>query len=111
MARTEQFVLKGRLFGVKTRKSIVEEMDSAKWRFELTAEEGGKLRFKFARKSTTGWWTIQKRQKIVRGSTLSGEFEVSSSGKDTLKFIFSRGFGTAGVTFNCVFTPIGPPRF
>jgi hypothetical protein len=112
---------RGGLHGLDTKDKDKFYKPPGKYKYNVSASGGGKLRFKV--KYYTGdqtetkngdevhgsWNTLVKREKVDSGSTLSGNFDLpqSQGGQSTteLKVIFSRGLGTKGVDYNFSMDP------
>ncbi len=109
--------VKGDLHSFNTEDKRDLWMDPGKYKYTVSASDGGKLRFKVKYYSGDqyspypgdgikgNWYTLVKREKVDSGASLSGSFNLpeSLSGWPVtqLRLIFSRGVGTNGVDYDC----------
>jgi hypothetical protein len=108
--------VKGDLHSWDTKDKRDLWMAPGKYKYTVSASDGGKLRFKVKYYSGDqyspypgdgkkgNWYTLVKREKVDSGASLSGSFNLpeSLSGWPVtqLRLIFSRGAATKGVDYN-----------
>ena len=107
------------LHGTDTKDTYETSKVPRTYNYKLKVWDGGHLRFKIeyycpvllGESGDGHWYTLEERSRISSGTTLEGSFTMPAvklssttvAEKTTVKFIFSRGVLTEGVSYELYF--------